>query len=252
MSTVIIVLVALLGSALTLISGFGLGTLLLPVFALFFPVEIAVAMTAVVHMLNNVFKFGLLYKHVDKTVLLYFGVPGILGAFLGAMALKQLVSLHQMYIGSFAFSPLKAGVGLLMVFFALTELFPKLLQFNFKKKFLVPGGAISGFFGGISGHQGALRSMFLIKAGMPKEVYIATGVAIALLVDFTRIPVYLSSFNTAALRAELLTIVLATLAAFLGAIIGKKLIPKITLRSVHIVVGVFMIGMGLAMIFNVI
>ena len=62
MEEVLIILAALLASVLTLISGFGLGTLLLPVFALFFPLEIAVALTAVVHLLNNLFKTGLLWR----------------------------------------------------------------------------------------------------------------------------------------------------------------------------------------------
>ncbi len=52
----LVCLVALLASGLTLFSGFGLGTLLLPAFALFFPVEIAVAATAIVHLINNLFK----------------------------------------------------------------------------------------------------------------------------------------------------------------------------------------------------
>ena len=51
---------ALVSSGLTLFSGFGLGTLLMPVFALFFPVEIAIGLTAIVHFLNNLFKLALL------------------------------------------------------------------------------------------------------------------------------------------------------------------------------------------------
>ncbi len=46
MTDVIIIVAALLASALTLISGFGLGTMMLPVFALFFPVDVAVGMTS--------------------------------------------------------------------------------------------------------------------------------------------------------------------------------------------------------------
>ena len=51
---------ALLASGLTLFSGFGLGTLLMPVIALFFPLELAIAMTAMVHLSNHLFKIGLL------------------------------------------------------------------------------------------------------------------------------------------------------------------------------------------------
>ena len=53
---------ALFAAGLTLYSGFGLGTLLLPVFALFYPIEVAVAATAIVHGANNMFKVSLVGK----------------------------------------------------------------------------------------------------------------------------------------------------------------------------------------------
>jgi uncharacterized membrane protein YfcA len=250
MSVILIVLVALAASALTLISGFGLGTLLLPVFALFFPVDVAIGMTAIVHVLNNIFKMSLLWRDVNRKVLLRFGVPGILGAFVGARVMLLLGDLTPVNMGGLAIQPLSAAVGLLMIFFALTELFPNLLRINLKDGFLIVGGLLSGFFGGLSGHQGALRSTFLIKLGLTKEAYIATGVGIALLVDFTRIPVYISRYAGATLQNEWPTVLAATLAAFVGALIGKRLIPKITLRSVHILVAILMILMGLALVFG--
>ena len=54
MEFLIVCVASLLASALTLFSGFGLGTLLMPVVALFFPLELAIAMTAIVHLANNV------------------------------------------------------------------------------------------------------------------------------------------------------------------------------------------------------
>jgi uncharacterized membrane protein YfcA len=125
-----------------------------------------------------------------------------------------------------------------------------MLKFNLKKNHLIFGGILSGFFGGLSGHQGALRSTFLIKLDLSKEAYIATGVGIALLVDFTRIPVYISRYAGGTLQGEWPTITAATIAAFVGALIGKRLIPKITLRSVHILVAILMMLMGLSLIFN--
>lgn len=246
----VIAIVALLASILTFVSGFGLGTLLLPVFSLFFPIEIAVGITATVHLLNNLFKFGLLYKAVNRTVFLRFGLPGIIGAFAGAKLLAFLGDMPELYLGDLVLNPIKMSVGFLMIFFALTELVPNFLTLKFGKKALPVGGLISGFFGGFSGHQGALRSMFLIKLGLEKQVYVATGVAIALLVDFTRIPLYLQNYPRETFGLAWPSILAATLAAFLGAIIGKKLLPKITLRAVHIVVGLGMIAMGIALFFN--
>ena len=85
----IVALTAFLAAGLTLYSGFGLGTMLLPVFALFFPAEMAVVATALVHGANNVFKVSLLGRFADKEVVLKFGLPAIAAAILGALALGR-------------------------------------------------------------------------------------------------------------------------------------------------------------------
>ena len=65
METILICLVAFIAAALTLFSGFGLGTILMPVVAIFFPVPIAVAVTAIVHLLSSLFKLALLWRRVN-------------------------------------------------------------------------------------------------------------------------------------------------------------------------------------------
>ena len=70
MDILVIALTAFLASGLTLFSGFGLGTLLMPVVALFFPVEVAIAVTALVHFANNIFKLGLLGSKADPGIVL--------------------------------------------------------------------------------------------------------------------------------------------------------------------------------------
>ena len=56
------------------------------------------------------------------------------------------------------------------------------------------GGLLSGFFGGLSGHQGALRSAFLAKAGLTTERFVGSNAVIGFLVDLTRIAVYVAVF----------------------------------------------------------
>ena len=245
----IIPLAALVASLLTLLSGFGLGTILLPVFALFFPLELAVALTAVVHLLNNLFKFGLLWRDVDKQVLLRFGLAGIAGAWLGAMLLMRLDELPSLYQGiKGPVSATQAIIGALMAAFALLELLPQAKRWALSPAWLVPGGAISGFFGGLSGHQGALRSIFLLRSGLGKEAYIATGTAIAVLVDLTRIPIYLRSMPSGLLEEQGRLLLYTTLAAFLGAWWGKRLIPKVTLRTVQLLVAVLLLAIAAALL----
>lgn len=251
-SEIIVYLTALFASGLTLISGFGLGTIMLPVFALYFPIELAVGMTAIVHVLNNGFKMGLIYKHIQWNTVLRFGIPGIFGAFLGAFLLLQLDAETIWYSSTYVtLKPINVTIGLLMIFFAITEL-AGWKSYAFDSKYLIPGGFLSGFFGGLSGHQGALRSMFLVKAKLSKEAYIATGVAIALLVDATRIPMYWTTYDQSFLIENVQVIGGATAFAFLGAYLGKKAIKKVTLRSVHLLVGVLLIAMGSAMALGII
>ncbi|MCS6832641.1 MAG: sulfite exporter TauE/SafE family protein, partial [Flammeovirgaceae bacterium] len=195
MTYFVIAFVAFLASGLTFFSGFGLGTILMPTFAFFFPVDIAIALTAIVHFLNNVFKFFLVRRWVEQTVLVRFGIFAILGAWLGAQLLTivtQYSSIATWAIGqnTFQLTWLKCLIGSLMLVFTFLEMSPRWKNYSFSADKLPYGGFLSGFFGGLSGHQGALRSMFLLKCGLSKEHFVATGVAIACLIDIIRLTVY--------------------------------------------------------------
>jgi hypothetical protein len=177
-------LAAFCTAGLTFFSGFGLGTLLLPVFALFFPLEVAIGLTALVHLANNVFKLLLVGKYADIAIVLRFGLPALAAAFFGAAALLQLTHLaplasYHLLGRTFQILPMKLVVALLMVFFGILEVYPALSRFTLTPRWLPLGGVLSGFFGGLSGHQGALRSAFLLKCGLTKEGFISTGVVIA-------------------------------------------------------------------------
>ncbi|MBI5444003.1 MAG: TSUP family transporter [Deltaproteobacteria bacterium] len=246
MEYVLVPLVALVASTLTLFSGFGLGTLLMPAFALFFPVDVAVALTAVVHGLNNVFKFGLLGKHADRGAVLRFGLPAMVAAVAGAWLLVRLADLPPLttyHLGSrlLEVSPVKVVVAAIMASFAILEVLPGFERLEFHERYLPLGGLVSGFFGGLSGHQGALRSAFLVRAGLTKEAFVATGVVIAVLVDLSRLSVYAAQFAVAGLKENRLLLVVATAAAFAGAFVGKRLLGKVTLRSVQLVVAAMLI-----------
>lgn len=252
MEYLIICIAAIITSGLTLFSGFGLGTLLMPVFALFFPLNLAVAMTAVVHFLNNIFKLALVGKNADKGVVLRFGLPAILASFLGAWMLLWLSGLdplltYHLLGKEFQILPVKAVIAILMVIFALTELLPGLENLSFDRRYLSIGGMISGFFGGLSGHQGALRSTFLVRSGLSKEAYIATGVVIACLVDISRISVYTTQFSMTVFDDKSLLLLAATFSAFLGAFIGNRLVKKVTMKIIQVIVSVMLFGIAVGL-----
>lgn len=244
-SFILIPAVALAASLITLISGFGLGTLLLPVFALFFPLETAILLTAVVHLLNNLFKLALLWRDIHWRTILLFGVPGVLGALLGARLMLMLGTREALYQGVLhPVDPLELVIAGSMLVFGLFEISSTLNKLSLPPDWMIPGGVVSGFFGGLSGHQGALRSIFLLRSGLGKEAFIASGVAIACLVDLTRLPTYLRGGTVLGLRDQWPLLTAATLAAFLGAWWGRKVIPKVTMRGVQLVVGLLILAIA--------
>ncbi len=253
MPYLLICLTAFFTAAVTLFSGFGLGTVLLPVFALFFPLTVAIALTAVVHLLNNLFKLALLGKFANRGVIWRFGLPAVGAAFLGAQVLIWLAGLKPLatyqWLGrSYAIMPVKLLVSVLMVIFAMFELAPRLRAVSFAKKFLPLGGILSGFFGGLSGHQGALRSVFLLKCGLTKEGFIATGVAIACMVDLSRLFAYSLDYLGGAFVQNRQLLLAAVLAAFTGSFCGRLLLHQVTMRLIQVIVSfaILAIALGLA------
>ena len=258
MDFLLIGLVAFAASGLTLYSGFGLGTVLLPAFALLFPIAVAVAATGTVHPLNNLFKGSLLGRLADWYTVGLFGLPAIPAAVAGAWLLGQLGNTSRLFIWN-AFGhklgPTAAGltIGPLMILFALLELQPWFQRLAAPPRLIPLGGIITGFFGGLTGQQGAFRSMFLLKSGLEPAQFIATGVLIAVLIDVARLPTYAASFGgNARLSAHALELVaVGTLCAFAGAFLGVRYLNKATIGVVRAIVATAMVVIGSALIAGV-
>ena len=254
---IIICLFALLGSGLTLFSGFGLGTILVPVFALFFPIDIAITLTAIVHFLNNIFKLTLLGKSADKNVIIKFGIPSIIAAFIGAYLLTYVTKLepifsYTLFDKTFYIVPVKLTIAILLFVFALFDIVPKLTKLQFDTKYLSLGGLLSGFFGGLSGNQGALRTAFLIRANLNKETFIATGIVIACLVDISRLAIYSNKIIRFGEHLNYPLIISTTLSAFVGAYVGNKLLKKVTIKTIQFIVATMLIIFAIMLGFGII
>jgi uncharacterized membrane protein YfcA len=253
MSYLVVIVVAFIASGLTFFSGFGLGTLLLPAFALFFPAEHAVALTAVVHFLNGLFKLGLVARYANVGIVLRFGVPAILASLLGAALLVWLSGIEPLatyrFLGREAqVTPVKVVVGGLLLLFGLVDLLPRTEGLSFNPRYMPVGGALSGFFGGLSGMQGALRSAFLVRANLSKEAFIATGVVVAALIDVSRLGVYFRALVREHAHIDYTLLAGAVLAAFAGAMVGNRWLRTITMQGVRrIVAGMLLVvATGLA------
>lgn len=248
----LVAVVAFAASALTFLSGFGLGTLLMPVFAVFMPVERAVALTGVVHFLTSVFKFALVGRHAQWSTVLRFGVPALLASLVGALLLVKLAAQPPLFSYTLGGHPRQVTstrllVSALLLFFVLVEWVPAWRMLTFPPRYMPVGGLLSGLAGGVSGMQGALRSAFLARAGLDKTTFVATGVAIACLIDVSRLGVYSSMFLThrGDIDGRLLTVAVA--AAFAGALVGRRHLERLTMDAVRHLIASLLLVMAVAM-----
>ncbi len=266
MEFILIPLVSAAVATLTLVSGFGLGTLLMPAFALFFPVEIAIAATAVVHFANNMFKLALVGKWADRAVVVQFGVPAVIAAIVGAglmTVVAEVPPLHTYRVGPLPaeITTLKLVIAALLALLAGLELWPRYAQLSFPRSALPIGGALSGFVGGISGMQGALRAPFLLRAGLSREAFVGTTNVISTLVDVARLAMYAAGLawltrtrgHTALGEPRIIWLIaVACIAGFCGSYFGAKVLKKVTLRAVRMIVAILLIAIAAAMAIGVV
>ena len=204
----------LVAAALTVPAGFGLATMLTPIVLLWLPPHEAIAVVAIIHGAHNAYKLKLLRDNVDFNAVKRYGWALILGAIIGAM-------LHS-YIPS---DPLLLVVGVALIILPILSVTEKWTKIRLPDSEDRIGGFGSGFFGGLTGHQGALRAMFLQKRLPNKVAYAATASILALAVDLTRIPIYLF-FEGNDILDEYILILCLVSAALLGVNLGKRWLTK--------------------------
>lgn len=219
------------------IAGFGVATILLPVALLFFDFKTALVLVALMHLFGSFSRVSFFKKGIDWKMALGFGIPGIITSIGGALL---VVSLNQ--------ALLQTALGVFLIAYT-TFAF---IKPNFKLKAslfsMTTGGAVSGFLAGLIGTGGALRSVFLTAYRMPKEKYIATSAALALVVDGIRIPVYLNNGMLSAAYYWMLPI-LFVLAVF-GALAGKRIAARIPNKLFGKFVLLCLLLIGIKLVFD--
>jgi uncharacterized protein len=231
-----IALLTLIAATIGTITGFGTSTIMIPVLVIFFPPVEAIFLVAIIHWFGDVWKVSLFRKGLNIQLLMLFGLAGLATSYIGAfVSLGANEEILLRVIGAFL-----AGYALFVAF---------------QSKFKIPagnitaisGGALSGFFAGMLGIGGAIRSAFLSAFDLPKAVFIATAGAIGLLVDSTRIITYFT--RGATLPRELwYGLVLFIPVSFLGAQIAKKVVDRIPQNKFRIVIAVFLLAIGIKLI----
>jgi uncharacterized membrane protein YfcA len=180
-------------------------------------------------------------------------VPAILGALVGAWLLLRMADAgplltYSAFGRSIEVAPAKLTVGTLLLLFALAELLPSFRKLSFPARYLPLGGLLSGFFGGLVGMQGALRSAFLVKSGLTKEAYVGTGSAIAFLIDVSRLSIYARLIQERQADFDYSLLGAAVVSALLGALLGSRYLHKMTFSGIQAIVAVLLLLVSLGLI----
>ena len=234
----IVLLVGVVAGAVAAVAGFGIGSLFTPVFALHYPLKLAVAIVSIPHLIGTAIRFYRLRAHVNRSVFLNFGVLSAAGGLLGAI------------LSSHANSPALALVfGCLLIFAGLTGLAGLTERMRFGRKTAWIAGALSGFFGGLVGNQGGIRSAGLLGFQVGKEELVATATAVALIVDGARMPVYFIAQFHPIVEAWPL-IVAATIGVTIGTLWGVRLLRRIPDRVFRKVLALLITALGVYMLIS--
>ena len=229
-------LLAVIAGGVAAVSGFGVGSLLTPLLSLHYGAKLAVAIVSVPHLIATAARFFGLRQHLNRTVFLNFGVLSAAGGLAGAL------------LNAKANSPALAIVfGCLLLFAGISGLAGFTERVHFGRRVAWVAGALSGFFGGLVGNQGGIRSAALLGFGIPKEALVATATAVALIVDGARMPVYLAVESKGIFGAWGLLLIMIV-GVLLGTFWGVRLLRKIPEQTFRRLLNLLLIALGIYMV----
>jgi len=232
-----IAIVTVVSAFVGTVAGFGTSTIMIPVLLFFLSPAEAILFGAIVHWFGDLWKIALFPSGFDRQLIVLFGVTGFAASFVGA-ALSLDVDAQM----------LSRSLGAFLVVHAVVLLANAEMKLPVGRGTALVGGVLSGFFAGLFGIGGAVRSAFLSLFKLPKATYIATLGAIGLLVDSTRIITYVAG-GTRIPERFWWGMPLFVAVSFAGAWVGKSVVGRIPQRVFGNVVagGLFLLGVRLVL-----
>jgi uncharacterized membrane protein YfcA len=216
-------------------TGFGIGSLMTPLFALSIDTRLAVAAVSIPHVIGTAVRFGLLRGRVDRQVLVGFGLTSATGGLAGA-ALHDIASNRA----------LKVVFGLLLIFAAISVGSGLAGRLRVSGWLTWAAGALSGLLGGLVGNQGGIRSAALVGFNLPRDTFVATATAIALTVDGARVPFYVATQH-AEMLALWPAIAVASAGVTAGTLLGTAALARVPDIWFRRVLAITLASLGIVM-----
>jgi uncharacterized membrane protein YfcA len=224
------------GGAVASVAGFGIGSLLTPVLATATGAKVAVAAVSIPHLVGTSIRCWRLRRAIDWRIVSGFGVTSAAGGIAGAL------------LNTYATGRSLAIVfGSLLVLAGASQLTGYAKRWRLRGALAWFGGALSGFFGGLVGNQGGIRTAAMLGFNVDKRQFVATTTAVALVIDVARVPIYLALeakelWNLAAM------ILPAAAGVVVGTLFGERLLAKVPEQRFRTVVGTLLLLLGLSIL----
>lgn len=228
-------LCAVVAGGLASVAGFGIGSLLTPIFALSIGTKLAVAAVSIPHLIGSAQRFWRLRHAIDHRVLWSFGITSAAGGLIGALLHNQA--------GNRALSIV---FGALLILAGASQLTGFMERIRWGRTAAWIAGGVSGLFGGMVGNQGGIRTAAMLGFDVPRDSFVATATAIALFVDAARMPVY-AAVSGRELLGEWRLILAGTVGVVIGTAIGTRLLSRIPQQVFRRVIGVLLVALGIYM-----
>ncbi len=213
-------------------SGVSSSTVFIPLARLFEGFQVTLALTAVLHILGNLYRTIAYWKHINWNLTFKFGVASVICTGVAAQYSDILsAKTYSVLLGVFLVT-----ISVCLLFFN-TEKF-------FKGAWMpYAGGALSGLLTGFLGSGGAVRSMALTGFALSPVAFIATSTLIDFGGDILRLGIYLKKGYLDA--GHYFYIPLLAVIAFFANLVAKKWIQRIPKEKFKKIILVFVFFMGL-------
>ena len=234
----IFIILSLLAEVLGTVGGFGSSVFFVPIANFFFDFQSVLGITALYHLSSNVTKIAFFKKGLDKTLVLYLGIPAVIFVLIGAYFSNYFDPIVLTYL-----------LGFFLITLSLLFLIFKKLKVNANVKNALIGGSLSGLSAGLLGTGGAIRGMTMAAFKLDKNKFIATSAVIDLGVDISRTIIYF--LNGYVHKEDLYLIPVLLFVSIIGTWIGKKILHRISQDHFRnfVLVLILLIGI-LSVIFN--
>ena len=229
-------LLTLIASAIGTATGFGTSTIMIPVLSLFMPIPVALLFVGIIHLFGDIWKVLLFRKGLIWSIILGFGLSGVVASFLGASLSLRAPDL-----------PYRKLLGVFLILYVIFLFLKRDWALPKNQATAISGGLLSGLSAGFFGVGGAVRGAFLTAFDLPKEVYIFTSGMIALFIDLTRVSRYL--WGGTRLEADLLyPLIVSIPISFAGAYLAKRFLKRLPQEYFRMFVGFFLALVGIMLL----